>query len=170
MQRSFFLLAILAVATFGSIGCEEMGGSSSSSRHDRDDDRVSDRYDRRGDDRRHDDDRRRGDSDGDVIGRDPDRRRGGDTLERSSGMRDIPRDAVKVEEGAGDRLRYEAERDGRIYVYDEDDDRVVYSGNVYRGEDFVVDPGADVLSVNGKRLGDVNLRAKHRYRVYFMRD
>ena len=164
MLRQFTLFAALSVTALGTIGCEEMGGSGSSSRRDRDDDRISDRYDRR------DDGLRRDDPDGDVISRDPDGRRRGDTLDRSSGMRDIPRDAVKVEEGVGDRLRYEADRDGRIYVYDEDDDRVVYSGKVYRGEDFVVDPDADVLSVDGKRLGDVNLRAKHRYRVYFMRD
>ena len=163
MLRQFTLLAALSVTAIGTIGCEETDRSSSSSRRDRDDDRISDRYDRR------DDDLRRGDLDDDVIGRDPDRRRD-DTLERSSGMRDIPRDAVKVEEGVGDRLRYEADRDGRVFLYDQDDDRVVYSGNVYRGEDLVVDPDNDVLSVNGKRLGDVNLRTKHRYRLYFMRD
>src|SRR5918993_219371 len=79
--------------------------------------------------------------------RDRDRDRDG------GGLDETPRDAVRVEEGVGRTLRYEADRDGRVYVYDEDDDRVVYSGNVYRGEDFVVDPDADVLSVNGKRLG-----------------
>ena len=163
-----------AAAVLGALlaaGCEESGRSGSSTRRDRDRDGITDRYDRRtdADDLRRDrDDFRRDDNDrGDVIGRDPDRRR--DTLDRR-GLGEIPREAIKVEEGVGGTLRYEADRDGRVYVYDEDDDRVVYSGNLYRGEDFVVDPDSDVLSVSGKRLGDVNLRAQHRYRLYFMRD
>lgn len=165
MLRKLPVLAAVAAAMLWSAGCEESDRGSSTSRRDRDRDGISDRYDRR------DDDRRRGDRDGDVIGRDPDPRRDGnrDTLERR-GLSEVPRDAVKVEEGVGDTLRYEADRNGRVFVYDEDDDRVVYAGNIYRGEDFVVDPDKDVLSVNGKRLGDVNLRAQHRYRVYFMRD
>ena len=77
---------------------------------------------------------------------------------------------MRVEQGTGKTLRYDAERDGRVYVYDEDDDRVVYTGRLYRGEEFVADPDRDLLAVNGKRLDDVNLRSAHRYRVYFMRN
>ena len=162
MMRKSLTLSVLSLAMALAVGCEDMRSSDSSTRRDRDRDGISDKYDREPTG----DDRRRSEDDDDVIGRDPDRRRS-DTLDRP---RDVPRDAVKVEEGVGDTLRYEADRDGRVYVYDEDDERVVYSGNLYRGEDFLVDPDSDVLSVNGKRLGDVNLRAQHRYRVYFMRD
>jgi hypothetical protein len=162
MLRNRLTAAALGLAMVLAVGCEESDSSSSRTRRDRDGDGISDTYDRKpsGDDRR-------GEGD-DIVGRAPDRG-GSDTVDRR-GLREIPRDAVKVEEGVGDTLRYEADRDGRVYVYDEDDDRVVYSGNLYRGEDFLVDPDSDVLSVNGKRLGDVNLRAQHRYRVYFMRD
>jgi len=173
MLASKPLLAILAVCMTLAVGCEESDRSSSSSRRDRDGDGISDRYDRRpsSDDtlrRDDDDDFRRDTRRDDVVGRDPDRV--GGTLDRRRGLSEVPRDAVKVEEGVGNALRYEPERDGRVYVYDADDDRVVYSGKVYRGEDFVVDPKSDVLSAGGKRLGDVNLRAQHRYHVYFMRD
>ena len=148
--------AAVALAALFAAGCEE--SDSSSTTRDRDRDGISDRYDRRptSDDRLDDDV---------VIGRnrsdrDRDRR----------GLSEIPRDAVRVEQGTGKALRYEAERDGRVYVYDEDDDRVVYTGKLYRGEEFVADPDRDLLAVNGKRLDDVNLRSAHRYRVYFMRN
>lgn len=160
MLRDRSMLAALAAAMILAIGCEAPDKSRSTPRRDRDGDGISDRYDRRpSDDLRRDDPRA-----DDVIGRDPDR-----TLDRR-GLSEIPRDAVKVEEGVGEALRYEPDRDGRVYVYDEDDDRVVYSGNLYRGEQFIVDPESDVLSAGGKRLDDVNLRAQHRYRLYFMRD
>jgi hypothetical protein len=176
MLRTHSMLTAFALAAMLAAGCEGLGGSSSSSsRRDRerdaDRDGISDRYDRR----TGEDDLRRSDPrDGDVVGRDPDRRRDADdelTLSRGARVpRGVPADAVKVEEGVGDPLRYEADREGRVYVYDEDDDAVVYKGTLYRGEEFVVDPEADVLSAGGKRVGDVNLRAGHRYRLYFMRD
>jgi len=151
LKPSFSILALTACLA---VGCEE---SDSSSTRDRDRDGISDSYDRRptSDDRMDDDV---------VISRDRDR----DAVRR--GLDEIPRDAVRVEQGTGKTLRYDAERDGRVYVYDEDDDRVVYQGKLYRGEEFVADPDRDLLAVNGKRLDDVNLRSSHRYRVYFMRD
>ena len=173
MLRTHSMLTAFALTATLAAGCESLGGSSSSSRRDRerdvDRDGISDRYDRRTDDG---DYRRSDPRDGDVVGRDP-ARRGDSTVARDRdlrGLSQIPRDAVKVEEGVGDALRYEAERDGRVYVYDEDDDAVVYKGTLERGEEFVVDPEADVLSADGRRVGDVNLRAAHRYRLYFMRD
>ena|SRR5687767_3134955 len=163
MISKLFAVATLVIAAFLIAGCSE-DDKDALKENDRDRDGIADRYDRRpnSDDRYDRDDRISQDPRDRDLDRDLDRNR--------RGLDDIPRDAVRVEEGVGDVLRYEAERDGRVYVYDEDDDRVVYSGKVYRGEDFVADPDRDVLSVNGKRLDDVNLRAKHRYRVYFMRD
>lgn len=165
MLHDRLTLAALAMAMALGAGCEDGSGSSTSPRRDRDGDGISDKYDRKPSD----DNLRRSDPrEDDVVGRDPDRVGGRAPARR--GLSEIPRDAVKVEEGVGDPLRYEADRDGRVYVYDEDDDRVVYSGKLYRDEQFVADPASDVLSVGGKRLGDVNLRAQHRYRLYFMRD
>ena len=162
MRPSHSLLSAMTLAAMLALGCEDSDRSTSGSTRDRDGDGISDTYDRRPSD---DDNLSRTDPrDDDVVGRSPDRARD------RRGLAEIPRDAVKVEEGVGESLRYEADREGRVYVYDEDDDRVVYSGKLYRGEQFVVDPKEDVLSAGGKRLDDVNLRAAHRYRLYFMRD
>jgi hypothetical protein len=166
MLRDRWTLAALAVVMTLAVGCEDSDSSSTSSRRDRDGDGISDRYDRKPTD----DNLRRSDPrDDDVVGRTPDRARRDTTLARDV-PRGLPRDVVKVDEGVGDPLRYEAERDGHVYVYDEDDDRIVYDGKLYRGEQFIVDPESDVLSAGGKRLDDVNLRAQHRYRLYFARD
>jgi hypothetical protein len=95
-----------------------------------------------------------------------------DRTERVGGLRgldEIPRDAVRVNLEDPDRLRHKPERDGRIFVYDEDDDRVVYDGKLYRGEAFIADPAKDAVTVDGKRVGDAKLRSNHRYRLYFLR-
>jgi hypothetical protein len=153
--------AALALTALLAAGCEDT--DSSSTTRDRDRDGISDRYDRRpnSDDRLDDDT---------IIGRDRRRDRDLDRDRLRRGLDEIPRDAVRVEQGTGKTLRYEAERDGRVFVYDEDDDRVVYTGKLYKGEEFIADPDRDLLAVNGKRLDDVNLRSAHRYRVYFMRN
>ena len=157
MIRTKLSVAALAVAAVLASGCES-DEDRFQTRRDRDGDGISDRYDpnpRR-------DDVRRDDA---VLSRDRDLDRG-----RLRGLDDIPRDSQRVDTAEGSSIRYEAKRDGKVYLYDEDDDRVVYSGKLFRDERFVADPDEDELSVNGKKLGDVNLRAKHRYRLYFMRD
>jgi hypothetical protein len=160
------MLAALALGLSLAAGCEDSSSDEySSTRRDRDGDGIADTYDRypNTDDRRDDDV---------VLSRDRyDRDRDLDRdLDRRGGLREIPANAKPVREGEGRVIRYEAPTDGRVYVYDEDDDRVVYSGKLYRGEDFVADPDRDILKVNDKRLDDINLRAAHRYRIYFMRD
>jgi hypothetical protein len=87
-----------------------------------------------------------------------------DTVGRGRGMDGIPRDAKEI-----DRLRYEAGNDGRIFLYDVDEEEVVYSGQLRKGEKFVADPESDKLTIDGKRVGTTNLRAKRRYRLYFDR-
>ena len=159
------LLAAVALAMSLAIGCEDTDDRSTSTRRDRDGDGIADRYDRSPNRSERPDD--------DVIlsrDRDSDRDLDRDLDRTRPGLSEIPRDATQVREGEGRAIRYEATRDGRVYVYDEDDDRVVYTGKLYRGEEFVADPDRDLLAVNGKRLDDVNLRSAHRYRVYFMRN
>jgi hypothetical protein len=166
--KSLFLSAALA-ATLAAGCADDDADRSTSARRDRDRDGIADRYDRRPD--------RASRRDDDVIlsrDRISDRDRLSDrdrvTLDLR-GLSEIPRDAKRVDEArTGEPVRYTALNDGRVYLYDEVDDRVVYSGKVYRDEAFVADPERDMLSVNGKRLADVNLRAGHAYRLYFLRN
>ena len=101
-----------------------------------------------------------------VIARNPDR--GGDSSRRR-GMDEIPREAVAVEGGEGVGLRYEPARDGTIYVYDIDSDRVVYVGRLQSKERFVLDPSGNRATVDGKTVFRSDLNPKNRYRLYFDR-
>ncbi len=126
----------------------------------------------------HDSDRDRYDDDRyDRISRDPDRyddEYDRDRDDRSRDRRDdaygVPRGAVVVEEGDGSTLKHKPAHPGRAYLYDVDDDRVVYDVRLRRDEALVIDPDADSIKVDGVRDAKVNLRAKHRYRLYYLRD
>ena len=146
-------LAAMTLAAMFAVGCED-NDDKYSTRRDRDGDGITDRYDPRPDR-----DTVRDDA---VLSR--------DRVGSRRGLDEIPRDAQRVDTAEGSNIRYEASRDGRVYLYDEDDDRVVYSGSVDRGELFLAEPDDDEISLNGKKLGDVNLRANHKYRLYFLRD
>ena len=152
-------LATGVLAALLAVGCDNNDKSSTSSTRDRDRDGIADKYDR------HPNTSDRLDDDV-IIGRERDRVERPDSRR---GLDEIPRDALRVNLEDPDRLRHKPERDGRIFVYDEEADRVVYDGKLYRGETFIADPAKDVVSINGKRVGDASLRPNHRYRLYFLR-
>lgn len=89
------------------------------------------------------------------------------TAERRPGMREIPADAVAVDTGEGDRLQHEPNRDGVMYVYDVDDDRVVYVGRVREREQFRLDPEGNRALINSRVVFRSDLNPRHRYRLYF---
>src|SRR5688572_21123166 len=107
MTRSTLSVATLALAVVLATGCENEDDKYET-RRDRDGDGISDRYDKNPtrDDVRDDA----------VLSRDRDLDRG-----RTRGLDDIPRDAQRVDTAEGSSIRYEAKRDGRVYLYDEDD-------------------------------------------------
>ena len=105
-----------------------------------------------------------------IVARDRDRDR--DRLDdrvtdRRPGMREIPTDAVAVDTGEGERLQYEPNRDGVLYVYDADDDRVVYVGRVREREQFRLDPAGNRALINSRVVFRSDLNPRHRYRLYF---
>jgi hypothetical protein len=102
-----------------------------------------------------------------VIGRRNPDRLDRDTRPRATrGIDEIPTSASRVDEGNGPRLTYSPRRDGTLYVYDADDDRLVYSGGVRADDRFSLDP-ADRATVNGRTVLGTNLNPNHRYRIYF---
>jgi hypothetical protein len=155
-------LAAGVLAALLAVGCDDNDKSSTSSSRDRDRDGVADKYDR------HPNSSDRLDDDV-VIGRDRDRLDRVDRAGSTRGLDEIPRDALRVHLEDPDHLRHKPDHDGRIYVFDEDADRVVYDGRLKRGENFVAEPGKDAVTIDGKRIGNANLNAKHHYRLYFLR-
>ena len=104
-----------------------------------------------------------------VIGRSDDRV-DRDTRRTSRGLDEIPTTATRVDEGGGPRLTFTTSRDGTLYVYDADDDRVIYSGGVRADDRFAMDPADNRATVNGHTVLGAKLNPNHRYRVYFDRE
>jgi hypothetical protein len=84
------------------------------------------------------------------------------------GLEEIPAQAKQVDAGSGPVLEYEPTKDGVIYAYDVDNDRVVYVGRIRDRERFRLDPDRGQGLINSRtvfRSSDLNPR--HRYRLYF---
>lgn len=171
--RIRWLLCVLTAAlALSAVGCE--------SNNDRAEDKDLDKIARRERNQRARERERELDRDLDrpdpIIARDPDRLdrrdrrdtgRAGDP--RRAGMDEIPREAVAVEGGEGTGLRYDTARDGTIYVYNIDEDRVVYVGRVQARERFVLDPSGNRATIDGKTVFRSDLNPRNRYRLYFDR-
>jgi hypothetical protein len=86
------------------------------------------------------------------------------------GMDAIPSRAARVAEGKDQRIIYTAPEDGTLYVYDTKDRKLLFSGPLYRNEEFLMVPDGNVINVNGRRAGTYNLHTDRRYELYFDRD
>jgi hypothetical protein len=149
--------AVLVVACVAAFGCDSMNK----------DKKDAEKEQRRAERRR----QREADRDPDqVIGRDRDRDRSPAGSDRSlRGLNDIPTTATRVDEGSGPRLTYSPTRDGTLYVYDGDDDKVIFSTRVRQDERFALDPDANKATVDGRAVLGTGLSPRHRYRLYFDR-
>src|SRR5436305_9683599 len=64
-------------------------------------------------------------------------------------------------------VSYKAAHDGKLYVYDVDSRRVVWSGAIRDGERFTLDSRDNRASINGQSVLNRNLNPDHQYRLYF---
>jgi hypothetical protein len=93
-----------------------------------------------------------------------------DDRDRDSGSMDLPRDlrdADRVASGRGD-LTFLADDDGRVYVWDRTDRKIVYESKIRDGDRLVVSPDSDLITNSGS---DARIRNKldrdHSYEIYF---
>lgn len=117
----------------------------------------------------HDRDRDRRDPIGDRAGDRIDDRAGDRTGDRRRGMQEIPTSATALEGGGAAGLEYEPSRDGVVYVYNVDEDRVIYVGRVRDRERFRLDPDSGRALINSRTVFRSDLNPRHRYRLYFDR-
>jgi hypothetical protein len=87
----------------------------------------------------------------------------------SSGKMAIPEGADEVEAGSGS-IDWEAGRDGEVWVYDADSDKMIYSGPVREGQSVRVNAGSDQVTIGGRTVSERPISDEHRYRIYFRRD
>jgi hypothetical protein len=149
-------LTLVAVVASLGVGCADNDGGKDRSR-DKDRDGIPNSADPRPNrpDRAADDLYRDRDGAGDRVG---------------GGVRGIPRDAIRLEKDEGPEMRVRPNRDGRIFLYDPRAERVEYEGRLLAKEEFVVNPGRDSITIDGKRVDRVQLRPNVRYELYFLRD
>jgi hypothetical protein len=62
---------------------------------------------------------------------------------------------------------YKAAHDGKLYVYDVDSRRVVWSGAIRDGERFTLDTRGNRASINGQSVLNRDVNPDHQYRLYF---
>jgi hypothetical protein len=84
----------------------------------------------------------------------------------SAGYGKIPGDAERVASGAG-TVRFRTERDGFVWVGDDESRRELLLHPVKRGDLIELDPRADQVKINGKVVYTENLESKHRHSIYF---
>ena len=79
--------------------------------------------------------------------------------------RGVPRDAVMLQEGGGS-IGVRARNNGTIYLYDIDDQRVVWSGQIRDGDRFSLDADADTAALNGRSVYHDESVRRHRHRIF----
>jgi hypothetical protein len=147
-------ISLFAFLSLIAAGCGDVDRDHTDRRRDRD--VAIERHDRARDD--------------DVIV--VDRSRDSDWDRSHRGLDEVPREAVRVgrRDESGPGLYVRPNREGRIFVYSEEADRVVYSGRLHRHEEFVADPDRDDISIDGKRVAGVRMRKGDHYRLYWLPD
>jgi hypothetical protein len=155
--------AVVVVACVAGFGCDSMNNDKDKDAQKRE--RRAAKQEQRAREREQ---ASRSDGPDQVIGR-RDTARDRTTAGRSRGLDEVPTTATRVDEGDAARPTYSPTRDGTVYVYDADDDRVIFSTRVRRDERFVLDPDANRATIDGRTVLGTGLSARHRYRIYFDR-
>ena len=78
----------------------------------------------------------------------------------------VPSSAMKVNEG-NRLLRYTAPSNGRLYIFDATDNRILYAGDVMSGDSVSLDTEKNRITVQDKLVAESNLDGGHQYQTYF---
>lgn len=81
----------------------------------------------------------------------------------------VPSTASLMTEGNGERIAFTATSFGRVYVSDQSADKILYQGEVQRGDTVEVRPREDHIMVGGRITSDRALDDGHQYRIFFER-
>jgi hypothetical protein len=103
-----------------------------------------------------------------VVEHDSDRAIDRADTARGSIQRDIPARAQEVRTVSGrDSVTYRPDRNGTLYVWDADENRLIWSGHVDRNQRFTLDPSGNIVSLDGQRVVDRSMSPQHSYKLYF---
>jgi len=78
----------------------------------------------------------------------------------------IPTDATLMTEGQKS-LAFRATEPGTVYVYNRNDNKMVYSGEMERGQSLSIDPEIDRMTIDGRTVLEKGLDNNDTLRVFF---
>ena len=80
----------------------------------------------------------------------------------------VPASASLMTEGNGDRISFRPTEFGRVYVTDRtDSDRILYQGEVERGDMVEVNVVDDRVTVGGRTVTERPMDSGHEYKIFF---
>lgn len=82
----------------------------------------------------------------------------------------IPSAAETMTSGNGrDLIQARAPHNGKMYVLDDTDNKIVWSGKVKTDDRVTVDPGTNVVKLNGDTVNETRLDRDHKYVIKYWR-
>jgi hypothetical protein len=78
----------------------------------------------------------------------------------------IPGGATMTSSG-NSNLTYTAQNDGTVWVYDVNDDRIDYSGQIMANQSLVLNATNNQILVDGRVVSDKTLNQNAQHRIYF---
>lgn len=78
----------------------------------------------------------------------------------------IPTSAKRAKSGGG-VVRYQVTKEGRVWVGDDDREKMVLARAVVKGDIVEVDPAKDQVRLNGEVISDKNLERRNEHSVFF---
>ena len=80
----------------------------------------------------------------------------------------IPAEAKLAEQGSGDKS-FRADRDGRVWAWDDDRKLVIYTGEVRKGDRFTIAPRMNRASINGQQVTlSRRMMPDNVHKIYFL--
>ena len=79
----------------------------------------------------------------------------------------MPQAADCVAEGH-EKVKWTADMDGEVWVFDKDKNNIRWSGPVRRGDDVIVQPDRDKIYVAGRNVHQGNLEKHSWHKIYFV--
>jgi hypothetical protein len=79
----------------------------------------------------------------------------------------IPQGADMVAEG-NEKVKWTADMDGTVFVFDRDKNNIRYTGPVRRGDDIILQPDRDKIYIGGRNVHQGNLEKHSWHKIYFI--
>ena len=85
---------------------------------------------------------------------------------RGDARNDVPAGVTLMKEGH-EPLIFQAPSDGTVYVYNDSDERLVYTAAIRAGQSVQVDPDHDFVTVDGKKVVDTKMDDFDKHQILF---